>query len=48
MMQVLTIEEALETCLVKGMEKDDLNIIYNGIAFDNKYKRALKNIIGRM
>ena len=48
MMQVLTVEEALETCLVKGLEKDDLNIIYNGIALDSKYKRALKNIIGRM
>ena len=48
MLQILTIEEALETCLVKGLEKDDLNIIYNGIALDSKYKRAIQNIIRRM
>ena len=48
MLQILNIDEALETCLVKGLEKDDLNMIYNGIVLDSKYKRALKNIIGRM
>lgn len=48
MLQILSIEEALETCLVKGLEKDDLNIIYNGIVLDSKYKRSLKNIIDRM
>lgn len=45
MMQVLSIEEALETCLVKGLEKDDVNIICNGIVTANKYKEALRNII---
>lgn len=45
MMQTLDIEEAIETCLVKGLEKDDVNIICNGIAIDSKYKRALRNII---
>jgi hypothetical protein len=48
MLQILTVEEALETCLVKGLEKDDLNIICNGIVLDSKYKRALKNMISRM
>lgn len=48
MLQILDIEEALETCLVKGLEKDDLNIICNGIILDSKYKRALRNIISRM
>lgn len=48
MLQILSAEEALETCLVKGIEKDDLNIICNGIAFDSKYKRALQNVINRM
>lgn len=45
MLQILSVEEALETCLVKGLEKDDVNIIYNGIMIDSKYKKALKNII---
>ena len=48
MLQILSVEEALETCLVKGTEKDDLMIIYNGISRDTKYKRALRTIAGRM
>lgn len=48
MLQILSEDEALETCLVKGLEKDDLNMIYNGIVLDSKYKRALRKIIGRM
>lgn len=48
MLQILSVDEALETCLVKGLEKDDLNMIYNGIVLDSKYKKALKTIIGRM
>ena len=45
MLQILSVEEALETCLVKGLEKDDVNIIRNGIMIDSKYKKALGNII---
>lgn len=48
MMQVLSIEETLETCLVKGMEKDDLNIIIKGLRVDNKYKDALVKVASRM
>lgn len=48
MLQILSVEEALETCLVKGAEKDDLMIICSGIVKDSKYKRALKTIAGRM
>lgn len=48
MVQIMPIEEALETCLIKGTEKDDLNIIWNGIRKDSKYKDALKNIIDNM
>lgn len=48
MIQLLGIEEALETCLVKGLEKDDLNIIINGIPVDGKYKKALANIAKRL
>lgn len=48
MLQILSVEEALETCLVKGMERDDLMIVYNGISIDNKYRQALKNIADRL
>lgn len=48
MLQILETEEALETCLVKGLEKDDLNIICNGIPGDSKYKKALRTIVSRM
>ena len=48
MLQILSIEEALTTCLVKGMEKDDLNIVCSGITRDSKYHSALKNIISGM
>lgn len=48
MMQILDLEEALETCLVKGMEKDDLNIVIAGIHTSNKYREALVKIAGRM
>lgn len=47
MLQILSTEEALETCLVKGIEKDDLNIIICGID-DSKYREALKKIVSRM
>lgn len=43
MMQLLDLTEALKTCLVKGLEKDDLNIICNELK-DSKYKEALKKI----
>lgn len=48
MIQLLDIEEALETCLVKGMEKDDVSIICDGIMIDSKYKKALRKLIDRM
>ena len=43
MMQVLDLEEALETCLVKGLDKDDLNIIIEKLS-EGKYKDALKKV----
>jgi len=43
MVNLLDLPEALSTCLVKGLEKDDLNIICNELQ-DSKYKRALKKI----
>lgn len=48
MIQIMSLEEALQTCLVKGTEKDDLNIIISGINRDSKYKTALKNVVNGM
>lgn len=43
MVQLLDLTEALQTCLVKGLEKDDINIICNELK-DSKYKTALRAI----
>ena len=43
MVKLLDLTEALKTCLVKGLEKDDLNIICNELQ-DSKYKTALRKI----
>lgn len=48
MIQIMSLEEALQTCLIKGTERDDLNIICNGIDRDSKFKTALKNVIRQM
>ena len=48
MLKLLSVEEALETCLLKGIEKDDINIIANGIRRDTPYKQALRTIVGGM
>jgi len=47
MAQILDLDEAIETCLTKGMEKDDMNMIYKEIMIDSKYKKALKKVIDR-
>ena len=47
MLQILELDEALETCLVKGMEKDDLNIIIAELP-SNEYRQALKRIADRL
>jgi hypothetical protein len=44
MIQILSIEEALETCLVKGLDVDDVKIIEKGLGRDSKYRRALKKV----
>jgi cobaltochelatase CobS len=44
MTKLLSLEEALETCLVKGLEKDNVNSIINAITANSKYKTALKNL----
>lgn len=48
MVQIMDLEEALKTCLTKGIEKDDLNIIAQGIQGNNKYKQALKSLVTHM
>lgn len=47
MTQIMELDEALETCLVKGMEKDDLNIIINDIPA-GKYRVALRKVADRL
>ena len=42
-MKVMKLEDALKICLVKDMEKDDLNIILKDL-HDSSYKRALKHL----
>ena len=44
MLNIMTVEEALKTCLLKGLEKDSVQIITNELP-QSKYKKALKNII---
>lgn len=43
MTQLLDLTEALKTCLVKGLERDDVNIICNELR-DSKYKAALLKV----
>ena len=45
MEQVLTIEEVLEDCLVKGLDVDDIKIVEKGLERNSKYRRALKNLV---
>lgn len=44
MLQLLDITEALNTCLIKGLERDDINIIVSGLKRDSKYSKALRNL----
>lgn len=44
MEEVLGIEEALKTCLVKSLQKDDIQMILGDINTRNKYYNALKAI----
>lgn len=47
MMPAIGVEEALKTCLIKGLAKDDVRMIANGIS-GGKYKTALLNVINGM
>lgn len=48
MIPAIGMEEALKTCLIKGLGKDDVRMIANGIDNKNKYKTALLNVINAM
>lgn len=48
MMSALGQEEAMRTCLIKGLGKDDVRMISNGIDNGNKYKTVLLNVINAM
>ena len=45
MLQLLSVQEALETCLIKGLEKDDVNMIYQGLQRSSKYKDILRQMV---
>ena len=47
MQQVLELDEALKSCLVKGLEKDDVNMIANELP-DSKYKQSLRKLCSAM
>lgn len=47
MTRVLSLEDALKTCLIKDLEKDDLRLILEGLS-DSKYKKAANNIYNKM
>ena len=45
MSQILDTEEALETCLLKGIEKDDINMIYDNMKSHSVYTDALARLM---
>ena len=44
MLHLLTVTEALETCLTKGMDKDDIHMIAEGMSTHSQYTRALRSL----
>lgn len=47
MVQIMDLDEALKTCLIKDLEKDDLNIITNELP-SSEYKSSLQHIYSMM
>lgn len=45
MLHLLTIREALETCLLKGLERDDVNMILGKMRRENKYRAELTRMV---
>ena len=47
MSQILDTEEALRTCLLKGIEKDDINMICDNIKDKSRFTEALNRMVQR-
>lgn len=47
MMSMMDLEEVLDSCLIKGLEKDDMKAISNDISGHGKYTEAFKKIMER-
>ena len=48
MLQIMDDADCLNSCLIKGMEVDDLNIIIKELPADNKYTMVAKHIAAQM
>lgn len=48
MEKLLPLKETLKTCLIKGMEKDDINMVLNEMRVKNMYTKALEEVVGEM
>lgn len=48
MTKVMDIEEVLTTCLLKNLQKDDINMISREMTVNNHYTESLKKIIEKM
>jgi hypothetical protein len=44
----MQLDLALEGAIFKGMEKHDLEMLYNGLKLDNCYKKAVKDLINKL
>ena len=42
--ELLGVEEALQTCLIKSLEKDDISALLSNVSVSNKYMSAVKKI----
>lgn len=45
MMKVMELPEVLATCLIKNLQKDDVNMILNEMTINNEFTRTLKAMI---
>ena len=43
-----SLEKAIKTCLIKGIEKDDVNMIIGNMNDNSKYFEALKKVMEAM
>ena len=48
MVNIMSDEEAIDTCLIKGLEKDDVNMVRGNMHDSSKYAKALDKLIAEM